>query len=45
LEDDYAAAERQWCPKYIEHGAHIAPEREGLFELVKNSPATLKCEN
>lgn len=42
---DYAAAERFWSPDYIQHSAHIAPGREGLFELVKNSPATLKWEH
>ena len=28
---DYAASERFWSPDYIQHGAHIAPGREGLF--------------
>ena len=42
---DYAAAERYWSPKYIQHSAHIPPGREGLFDLVKNSPATLRHEN
>jgi predicted SnoaL-like aldol condensation-catalyzing enzyme len=28
---DYAAAERFWSPQYIQHSAHIAPGREGLF--------------
>src|SRR5271154_6050041 len=32
---DYAAAERFWSPRYIQHSAHIPPGREGLFELVK----------
>jgi predicted SnoaL-like aldol condensation-catalyzing enzyme len=41
---DYATAETFWSPKYIEHSAHIAPGREGLFNLVKSSPATLKYE-
>jgi predicted SnoaL-like aldol condensation-catalyzing enzyme len=41
---DYAAAERFWSPKYIQHSAHIAPGREGLFELVKAAPPTLKYE-
>src|ERR1700755_1254333 len=41
---DYAAAETYWSPKYIQHSAHIAPGREGLFDLVKNTPATLKYE-
>ena len=41
---DYAAAERFWSPKYIQHSAHIAPGREGLFDLIKNLPPTLKYE-
>jgi predicted SnoaL-like aldol condensation-catalyzing enzyme/ketosteroid isomerase-like protein len=41
---DYAAAERFWSPHYIQHSAHIAPGREGLFELVKAAPPTLKYE-
>jgi len=41
---DYVAAERYWSPKYIQHSAHIAPGREGLFNLVKSSPPTLKYE-
>ena len=31
-------------PHYIQHSAHIAPGREGLFELVKAAPPTLKYE-
>ena len=41
---DYAAAERFWSPNYIQHSAHIAPGREGLFNLIKSLPATLKYE-
>jgi len=41
---DYAAAEKFWSPHYIQHSAHIAPGREGLFNLVKSIPATLKYE-
>ena len=42
---DYAAAERYWSPSYIQHSAHIPPGREGLFELVKAAPGTLRYEN
>ena len=42
---DYAAAEKFWSKDYIQHSAHIPPGRKGLFDLVKNSPATLKYEN
>ena len=42
---DYAAAERFWSPNYIQHSAHIAPGREGLFDLVKSAPPTMGYEN
>jgi predicted SnoaL-like aldol condensation-catalyzing enzyme len=41
---DYVAAERFWSPSYIQHSAHIAPGREGLFNLIKTVPPTLKYE-
>ena len=41
---DYNAAERFWSPDYIQHSAHIAPGREGLFNLIKSLPSTLKYE-
>jgi predicted SnoaL-like aldol condensation-catalyzing enzyme len=41
---DYAAAAGYWSPNYIQHSAHIEPGREGLFHLVKASPASLKYE-
>jgi predicted SnoaL-like aldol condensation-catalyzing enzyme len=41
---DYAAAERFWSPAYIQHSAHIEPGREGLFNLIKSLPPTLKYE-
>jgi predicted SnoaL-like aldol condensation-catalyzing enzyme len=41
---DYSAAERFWSPQYIQHSAHIAPGREGLFDLTKSLPPTLKYE-
>jgi predicted SnoaL-like aldol condensation-catalyzing enzyme len=41
---DYATAETFWSPKYIQHSAHIEPGREGLFNLIKSTPATLKYE-
>ena len=34
-ERDYTAAERFWSPDYIQHSAHIAPGREGLFNLIR----------
>ena len=42
---DYAKAATFWSPNYIQHSAHIAPGREGLFALIKSSPATLKYEH
>ena len=41
---DYEAAARYWAPNYIQHSAHIEPGREGLFSLIKTSPASLKYE-
>jgi predicted SnoaL-like aldol condensation-catalyzing enzyme len=41
---DYKAAERYWSLKYIQHSAHIKPGRDGLFDLIRNSPATLRYE-
>ena len=42
---DYAAAERFWSANYIQHSAHIAPGREGLLNLIKSLPPTLKYES
>jgi hypothetical protein len=42
---DYAAAEKYWSPNYIQHSAHIEPGRDGLFNLVRNSPDTLRYEH
>jgi predicted SnoaL-like aldol condensation-catalyzing enzyme len=42
---DYEAAERFWSERYIQHSAHIAPGREGLFSLIRALPATLRYEN
>jgi predicted SnoaL-like aldol condensation-catalyzing enzyme len=41
---DYAAAERFWSPDYIQHSAHIEPGRDGLFNLIKSIPPTLRYE-
>jgi predicted SnoaL-like aldol condensation-catalyzing enzyme len=42
---DYKAAEHYWSPNYIQHSAHIPPGRDGLFNLIRNLPATLKYES
>lgn len=41
---DYTAAERFWSSNYIQHSAHIGPGRDGLFNLVKAAPPSLKYE-
>ena len=41
---DYAAAARYWSPNYIQHSAHIEPGREGLFNLIRSLPPSLKYE-
>jgi predicted SnoaL-like aldol condensation-catalyzing enzyme len=41
---EYEAAERYWSPNYIQHSAHIPPGREGLFNLIKSIPPTLRYE-
>jgi predicted SnoaL-like aldol condensation-catalyzing enzyme len=38
---DYVAAERYWSPNYIQHSAHIEPGRDGLFNLIRNTPDAL----
>jgi len=42
---DYAAAEKFWSPSYIQHSAHIPPGRDGLFNLIKASPPSLRYEH
>ncbi len=42
---DYTAAERFWSPHYIQHSAHIEPGRDGLFNLIKAAPPSLKYES
>lgn len=42
---DYATAEDFWSERYIQHSAHIAPGREGLFNLVRSLPHTLRYEH
>ena len=42
---DYAAAEKFWSPAYIQHSAHIPPGRDGLFNLIKASPPSLRYEH
>src|SRR6478672_7042506 len=42
---DYAKAAEFWSDSYIQHSAHIAPGRNGLFNLVRSMPNTLRYEN
>jgi predicted SnoaL-like aldol condensation-catalyzing enzyme len=42
---DYAAAEKYWSPDYIQHSAHIEPGRDGLFNLIRNTPDSLRYEH
>jgi predicted SnoaL-like aldol condensation-catalyzing enzyme len=42
---DYAAAEKYWSPDYIQHSAHIEPGRDGLFNLIRSMPNTLRYEH
>jgi hypothetical protein len=41
---DYEAAAHFWSDTYIQHSAHIKPGRDGLFDLIRSSPATLRYE-
>ena len=42
---DYTKAAMFWSENYVQHSAHILPGREGLFNLVRNAPSTLRYEN
>jgi predicted SnoaL-like aldol condensation-catalyzing enzyme len=42
---DLEAAKRYWSPDYIQHSAHIAPGREGLFNLVRRLSSGTKYEH
>ena len=42
---DYRSALNFWSPKYIQHSAHIPPGRDGLIELVKSVPTSMRYEN
>ncbi len=42
---DITAAARFWSSDYIQHSGLIPPGREGLFELVRGAPDTMRYEN
>jgi predicted SnoaL-like aldol condensation-catalyzing enzyme len=37
---DYATAERHWLLNRIQHGDHIPAGRDGLFNLMNDTPLT-----
>jgi predicted SnoaL-like aldol condensation-catalyzing enzyme len=39
---DYKGAEQFWSPNYIQHSAHIPPGRDGVFNLIRSVPSTLR---
>ena len=41
---DYEEAAHFWSDTYIQHSAHIKPGRDGLFDLIRSSPTTLRYE-
>jgi predicted SnoaL-like aldol condensation-catalyzing enzyme len=42
---DYEAAATFWSDTYIQHSAHIEPGRDGLFNLIRRTPGTLRYEH
>jgi predicted SnoaL-like aldol condensation-catalyzing enzyme len=42
---DYKAAEAFWSPDYIQHSANVPQGRDGLFNLIKGLPRSLKYES
>ena len=42
---DYEAAASFWSENYIQHSSHIEPGRDGLFNLVRALPDTLRYEH
>lgn len=42
---DYSKAAEFWSENYIQHSAHIEPGRDGLFNLIRSAPDTLRYEN
>jgi predicted SnoaL-like aldol condensation-catalyzing enzyme len=42
---DYEAAATLWSENYIQHSSHIEPGRDGLFNLVRALPDTLRYEH
>jgi len=42
---DYEKAMTYWSPDYIQHSANVPPGRDGVFDLAKSLPSTLRYEN
>ena len=42
---DYEKAATFWSSDYIQHSAHIAPGREGVFDLTRSLPSALRYDN
>src|ERR1700738_1173546 len=42
---DYEFAEEFWSDRYVQHSAHIPPGRDGLFNLIRALPDTLRYQN
>jgi predicted SnoaL-like aldol condensation-catalyzing enzyme len=42
---NYEIAEEFWSDRYVQHSAHIPPGRDGLFNLIRALPDTLRYEN
>lgn len=42
---DYVTAAVFWSDTYIQHSAHIEPGRDGLFNLVRSAPRTLRYDH
>jgi predicted SnoaL-like aldol condensation-catalyzing enzyme len=42
---NYEFAEEFWSDRYVQHSAHIPPGRDGLFNLIRALPDTLRYQN
>ena len=42
---NYELAEEFWSDRYVQHSAHIPPGRDGLFNLIRALPDTLRYQN
>ena len=42
---DYEGAARFWSENYVQHSAYVPPGRDGLFDMVRSEPPTLRYDN